>query len=144
MMVDMSSTGMTHHICLIIIPKIIFELGPDFISQYIDLAMGVINLKIEFEWDYHVVGGRWDGYFKNGPVGDSAACQTSENNSGPVSELVTNSEKFKYKVQVPVLDTDFDSHIYPMDSAGEIQHSQFLQLLNKQVEHYYVNIDYHT
>lgn len=133
-----------HAICLIIIPKIIFDLGQSVVDRYIELATIVLSTKTEFSYDYHVIGGRWDGFFKTGPKCDDCyneqsnmARQTLENNSGPVSEIISTIENKGGKTDI--IDSDFTYHNMDIITDGE-----FLRAVKKRIGDYYVNIDYHT
>lgn len=130
-----------HFVCVIIVPKKIFESGRNLVKKYIDLVMEC-NIEI---CDWYVIGGRWDRLFKEDykqniseKFNFGEEFQKISNNSIQISNLLQMYKDKKIKRNLNIIDPNM---IYYDASYFNINHS--LELLEKFIDSYAINVDCH-
>lgn len=99
------------------------------------------------QWDWYVIGGRWNGILTGKTSTMDTYTDDTENNTIPVKTLI---ELVKFQRRVPayvVSDTigwvAGDEKMFQIGNLGDDWHKEFLRILEQHDDYYAVGVDIH-
>lgn len=130
-----------HFICIIIVPKKVFESERNLVRKYINLVMEC-NTDI---CDWHVVGGRWDGFFKESykhmnteRFNFGEEYQMISNNSISITNLIKMYKNKQIERKINIIDTNMIYH-----DICNFNINNYSDFLEKFIDSYAINLDCH-
>lgn len=131
-----------HFVCIVVVPKKVFDNGETAIKIYVEVVMA--NNNEMFDW--YVIGGRWDGYFnenyepdiENGNFPYDDKYHQISNNCTLIKDIISMYNNNKKQRFVGIVDLECNYHGF-----DGLTKDEFMDILEKNSHNYAVTIDYH-